>query len=71
LPDGDGYELLGRLRETQPQLPGIALSGFGMEGDLRRSETAGFAVHLVKPVPMSKLDAAISQLGIGAPSDRG
>ncbi|HYD85105.1 MAG TPA: ATP-binding protein, partial [Opitutus sp.] len=71
LPDGDGYELLGRLRETQPQLPGIALSGFGMEGDLRRSETAGFAVHLVKPVPMSKLDAAISQLGIGAPSVRG
>jgi PAS domain S-box-containing protein len=59
LPDGDGYELLEMLRADQPQLRGIALSGFGMEGDLRRSTAGGFALHLVKPIPVSKLDAAI------------
>ena len=59
LPDGDGYELLQMLRIAQPGLHGIALSGFGMEGDLRRSAAAGFSLHLVKPIPVSKLDAAI------------
>jgi CheY-like chemotaxis protein len=65
LPDGDGYELLGELRKLQPHLQGIALSGFGMENDVRRSAAAGFSMHLVKPVSVSKLDAVIAQLPLG------
>jgi len=52
LPVMDGYmlahELRDRLGETSPIL--IALTGYGQDQDKRRSEEAGFAVHLVKPV---------------------
>jgi PAS domain S-box-containing protein len=62
LPDGNGYELFGEVRAIQPHLRGIALSGFGMEADLKRSAEAGFAAHLVKPVAVAKLTAAIAQV---------
>ena len=38
-------------------LAGIALTGFGMEDDIRRSREVGFCEHLVKPVDLNKLDA--------------
>jgi PAS domain S-box-containing protein len=62
LPDGDGYQLIGELRAVQTGLTGIALSGYGMENDVRRSSEAGFVAHLVKPVSVSKLDALMSDL---------
>ena len=62
LPDRNGYELMGDLRRINPQLGGIALSGYGMEEDIARSQTAGFAVHLVKPVTMARLEEAIVRL---------
>jgi CheY-like chemotaxis protein len=62
LPDGDGYTLFSELHAIHPGVRGIALSGFGMEADIRRSQAAGFALHLVKPVSMQKLDEAIRQL---------
>ena len=33
-------------------LLGIALTGFGMEGDIRQSHEAGFKHHLVKPIDL-------------------
>jgi len=48
LPDGTGLELMRELSITG--LPGIALSGYGSDDDLRQSRDAGFAAHLVKPV---------------------
>jgi CheY-like chemotaxis protein len=54
-PDGDGYQLMSRLRQLQPDLPGIALSGYGMEDNLQRSKAAGYAVLLVKPVGIETL----------------
>ncbi len=59
LPDGTGVELISRLRETR-EVRGIAISGFGMDGDLARSLEAGFAVHLTKPVSFEKLEEAIA-----------
>lgn len=61
LPDGSGYELMIELRKTQPVL-GIALSGYGMEDDVRQSQEAGFAEHLVKPVGMQQLAETISRV---------
>ncbi|HEX2974125.1 MAG TPA: ATP-binding protein, partial [Tepidisphaeraceae bacterium] len=58
LPDGDGMELMRYLR-GKFELPGIALSGFGMEEDIRRSLDAGFARHLTKPVDLQQLQLAI------------
>ena len=52
LPVMDGYtlgrELRARLGAAAPIL--IALTGYGQDEDKRRSEEAGFALHLVKPV---------------------
>jgi PAS domain S-box-containing protein len=60
LPDGSGLDLMRELRERYG-LRGIAVSGFGMEEDLRRSHEAGFLEHLVKPVDVDKLKAALAR----------
>ncbi len=49
LPDGSGHDLIRQLRERGYAFPGIALSGYGQEEDIRRSYEAGFAAHLTKP----------------------
>ena len=61
LPDGTGCELMRQMRDRHP-LKGIAMSGYGMEEDLRRSREAGFSEHLVKPVDISSLERAILNL---------
>jgi CheY-like chemotaxis protein len=58
LPDGSGLDLLPRICAKR-QVPGIALSGYGMEDDLRRSAAAGYVAHLIKPINLSALEAAI------------
>jgi len=59
LPDGDGYELMTELQGRQA-LVGIALTGYGMDQDVIRSEAAGFVTHLTKPVTVQALDLALS-----------
>jgi PAS domain S-box-containing protein len=58
LPDGNGYSLMAQLRDGY-NLSGIALSGYGMEQDIVRGRTAGFAEHLIKPVSIQALDRAL------------
>ena len=58
LPDGSGLDL---MRDAGP-MPGIALSGFGSEEDVHLSESAGFALHLTKPVDLRTLEASIARL---------
>ncbi|HYG63607.1 MAG TPA: response regulator, partial [Thermoanaerobaculia bacterium] len=61
LPDGTGLELMRHLGGCYA-LPGIALSGYGMDEDLQASREAGFSRHLVKPVDLSTLMAAIGEV---------
>ncbi len=61
LPDGDGYELMRELKERHG-LEGVALTGYGMDHDVVRSQAAGFAVHLTKPVTIQALDRALAAL---------
>jgi PAS domain S-box-containing protein len=49
LPDAAGYELM-RIAKDRHGIIGIALSGYGMEDDVRKSKEAGFSEHIVKPV---------------------
>jgi CheY-like chemotaxis protein len=49
-----------RLRSDRPVF-GIALTGFGMEDDVRKSQDAGFKHHLVKPIDLNKLDLLIQE----------
>jgi signal transduction histidine kinase len=61
LPDGNGMDLIRYLRVKQP-IRGIAISGFGMDSDIGKSLEAGFSEHLVKPVKLEKLEAAIARV---------
>jgi signal transduction histidine kinase/ActR/RegA family two-component response regulator len=60
LPDGSGLDLMIELRERYG-LQGIAVSGYGMDEDLKRSKEAGFREHLVKPVGLEELKDAIAR----------
>ncbi|HWA26517.1 MAG TPA: ATP-binding protein [Lacunisphaera sp.] len=60
LPDLSGHELMHRLH-TRFNLPGIALSGYGMEADLAHSREAGFKYHLTKPVSFDRLKSFVAE----------
>ena len=60
LPDGSGIDLVQKLQSTRPVI-GIALTGFGMEDDIRKSREAGFQYHLVKPIDLHRLDLLIQE----------
>ncbi|HEY8995723.1 MAG TPA: ATP-binding protein [Lacunisphaera sp.] len=61
LPDGNGCELMEEMR-AKGQVKGIALSGYGMDLDVAQSRQAGFDTHLVKPVNVQTLEAALSRI---------
>ena len=52
LPGMDGYEVARRLRgpDCSANVLLVAVTGYGQDEDRRRSQEAGFALHLVKPV---------------------
>jgi signal transduction histidine kinase len=60
LPVMDGYEVARHLT-GRSGLMLIALTGYGQETDRRRSEEAGFAVHLVKPANIRDILAALEK----------
>ncbi len=64
LPGVDGYQLAEMIRvQMGAQAPRLlALSGYGLAADAQRSEQAGFAAHLVKPVDLDALLAAVAGL---------
>lgn len=61
LPDGSGTDVVRHLRRQRP-IPAIALSGYGMDDDIRRSREAGFAEHIVKPINITQLQQTIRRL---------
>ena len=61
LPDKSGYELMSELRKSK-DIPGIALSGFGMDADVDKAQNAGFSEHLTKPINFDRLEEAIRRL---------
>ncbi len=61
LPDGTGYEVIAEAQRLQP-VRGVALTGYGMSEDIRRSEEAGFEFHLTKPIDAAELRTVLSKL---------
>jgi CheY-like chemotaxis protein len=66
LPEMDGFELLtqirARPRDRQGNLPAAALTAYARAVDRARSLTAGFQLHLSKPVQPNELAAAVLSL---------
>jgi PAS domain S-box-containing protein len=60
LPDGNGYDLMAKLR-ADFGCSGIALTGYGGEEDVVRSRNAGFLSHLTKPVRVGDLERALDR----------
>jgi CheY-like chemotaxis protein len=61
LPDGSGYEVITHARQKQP-VKCVALTGLGMDEDIKRSKAAGFDFHLTKPVDFAELRTVLGQL---------
>jgi len=61
LPDGDGWELMLRIKETGHVPFGIAMSGYGMRSDKEKSLSAGYRHHLVKPFGPDELEVLLKE----------
>ena len=61
LPDGTGYDIISEAKRTQ-NVRGVALTGYGMSEDVRRSKEAGFDFHLTKPIDVTELRTVVRRL---------
>ncbi len=61
LPDGNGLQVMRELSKVS-NAKGIAISGYGMDEDLRRSREAGFSAHLTKPINAQELTRAVREV---------
>jgi PAS domain S-box-containing protein len=75
MPGEDGYALIRQIRALGPErggeVPAAALTGFAHGEDTTRVLTAGYQVHLPKPVEPSQLAQVVGSLagrGAGLPS---
>jgi PAS domain S-box-containing protein len=64
LPDGSGLDLMRDLGGGL--VPGLAISGYGSEEDVRQCLEAGFSEHLTKPLDTDRLIAAIHRVMVKA-----
>jgi two-component system CheB/CheR fusion protein len=61
LPDATGYELMQQIK-LHHSMKGIAMSGYGLDEDLRKSREAGFSDHVIKPANVAQLEQAIRRV---------
>jgi signal transduction histidine kinase/DNA-binding response OmpR family regulator len=66
MPGEDGYSLINKLRSLTPKkganIPAIALTALARPEDSEQALSAGFQLHLAKPVDIEELAEAISNL---------
>jgi CheY-like chemotaxis protein len=67
MPGTDGYELIRQVRELEKaenrrRIPAIALTAYARVEDRLRALSAGFQMHVPKPVEPAELAAAIASL---------
>jgi CheY-like chemotaxis protein len=63
MPGMDGYTVVQSLRDD-PALSGttfIAESGYGSDGDCARAQSAGFHLHLLKPLDLQRLHEILTE----------
>jgi PAS domain S-box-containing protein len=70
MPEEDGYSVLNRVRQFEAkrgvmmyqEIPAIALTGMAQSKDRMRALTAGFRMHLAKPVEPAELIIVIASI---------
>ncbi len=62
MPDEDGITFLQTLRTAGTHIPAIALTAHATATDIARAHTAGFEVHLAKPIDFAVLVENIDKL---------
>ncbi len=66
MPEVDGYELIGKIRKKEKgsgkRLPAVALTAFARTEDRLRALSAGFNMHIPKPVEPAELIVVIANL---------
>jgi PAS domain S-box-containing protein len=64
LPEMDGHEIARRMRADPAIAPAvlIALTGWGAEGEVRRTRESGFDFHMVKPVDANAVLELLSKI---------
>jgi CheY-like chemotaxis protein len=66
LPGMDGCELAAQLRADprHAALYLVAVTGYGEASDRRRTHEAGFELHLVKPINLAAIEAALAAIPV-------
>jgi PAS domain S-box-containing protein len=67
MPGEDGYSLIRRIRampaENGGRTPAVALTAYAREEDAQRAFSAGYQMHVVKPVEPDRLMDVVANLG--------
>ncbi|WP_190447635.1 ATP-binding protein [Trichocoleus sp. FACHB-832] len=70
MPEEDGYSLIRKVRslslERGGSIKAVALTAYAREEDQQRAISAGFQMHVAKPVEPAELVAAVSSLAFGS-----
>ena len=63
MPVIDGHRMMTEIRKgtTNAHTPSIALTGYGTLRDVEKAKTAGFTLHLRKPIDLQALIGAVTQ----------
>jgi len=64
MPGIDGFEFVKRIRQTEEfaAVPVVALTGFGMDREMKSALNADFSAHLTKPIEPQSLSMLIQRL---------
>jgi CheY-like chemotaxis protein len=65
MPKEDGYQVIRRIRaldEERSRIPAVAVTGYATPDDVDRALTAGFQVHISKPMDPAAFVATVAEL---------
>jgi CheY-like chemotaxis protein len=73
MPDEDGFELIRRVRSLDPEhggrVPALALTAYARIADRLKVLSAGFQMHVPKPIEPAELVAVVNSLAEWAPKE--
>ena len=66
MPDEEGFAIIEKVRRLAPEeggtIPAAALTAYAREEDSQRARSAGYQVHISKPVDPARLAAVVAGL---------